>query len=257
MMSKKYSGDSRSSPSIKSSSSINSGISRDVNSAIGKVNSSRRMHMDLESETNVKSTKVKSNDAYMNKLDREMSKLISSGNGNDDHLDSDDVTEENDGGRNSDGSVSDDGNRSGMRIYKNRKHYIEHEDLEKSGVSDTPILKTLKTKSLVGSNAGTVTFHNNDAIVDKSHSTQKLKKSNASVDNLKCNNYCEVLNRRYQWLGYLMQHGLSLSSLNDELLWAFENHCLCDGIDVNKYSKVMFKKFGSAMFDVNNWFLEE
>lgn len=256
MLSKKYSGDSRGSPSVKSNSPVNSGISKDVNSARGKVNSSRKVCMGLEIDTNVKATKVKSNNAYMNKLDREMSKLVTSGNGNDDHLDSDDVTEENDGGVNSDGCVSDGDIRGGMRIYKNRMHYIEHEDLEKSGVSDTPILESLKTKSLVGSNAGTVTFHNNDVIVDKSRSTQKSKKLNASTDNSKCNNYCEVLNRRYQWLGYLMQHGLSLSNLNDELLWAFENHCLCDGIDVNKYSKIMFKRFGSAMFDVSNWFLE-
>lgn len=257
-MSKKYSGDLRHNSQNVSNSKSGSGAFKNSTPIKGKTINSKTHHT-TNPDANIRSSKMKSSSGYMNDVDYEMSQVMQKQSIDNDGTDDDNICDTDEGSIASvdDARINMNDNKDGMQMFRNRDKYTNKLDLERSDVSNTPILDSLKMTSLVSTSAGKVQFHDNDVIAGgKINDAKRARKSELDDTTEVDMNYCDVLLRRYKWLDYLLQHGLQLKNLNDELLWSFENHCLKNAIDLGTYPKSMFKRYGSSMFDVVNWFKE-
>lgn len=238
-MSKKYSGENKQSLIHKMGTAMN------VNTfapQAQKRNSGNRNNVGPLIEVGVRASKVMPNGDYMSSMQLDIHKALNEGNKRKDQSatlneqDSDDdlYIESVEEGENGD------------VIYKNRSKYSSNGGSGVSEVSKTPSFKTLQPESLVASTAGTVIMHK------LPNNVKEYEESEAEAE-VVIDNYCDVLINRYEWVRCLLKNGLKLSDLNDESLWALDNRCKNLSLDSHSYTKVLFQRYGSAMFDVRNW----
>lgn len=254
MMSKKYSGDSRHGSSSKTTSGNYPTTIRPIRNDDSNTAAQMRMY---ENNVNVcvKSSCVKADVDYMKTVDGG-GMYVHSKQSEERAIDNkigDGLSEE----ENSDSNYAEVVGRNGvLRSYDNHKKYIPQDITEKSVVSRTPIMHSLNPESLVSSEAGRVSFYDNKMIAKgRASKPNDYEKEQEKDNNRKgqYRNYCEELVGRYDWLNHLLQRGLMLSSLHDELLWSFQSYCWHNDLDVYKYSQHKFAQHGAKMFDVSNW----
>lgn len=221
-----------------------------------------RRERNSHSNVNTVSIVSKRPHSYMDKVNDETEQLRLSRSGNTDGSqplnnirDTDSVSNSEDEYDIEDKALQELRNKTVM-TYDNHLKYMPRDDIKMSDVSGTPIMSNFRTQVTVSDDAGRVQFHGSDGLEGKKKSKKNVQQKIDVNKHVHREHYYDVLLQRYNWLPYLLQRGLKLSTLNDESLWNLNNYCSLYEIEIHSYSRVLFSRHGADMFNAVNWLKE-